>query len=461
MNLFNKLVIATAITLSFTACKKQIDLRPTDTIIEEEAFLSIDDLEKGLNSVYSSFGAGQVNGIYIAAILADETRISSENRGQGQAAFKWQYTAGTGEVTGDYSTYFRAINRAQRVLAAVERVSVPASAQSRLERVKAELAALRGMSYFELLKRYMKQGYDPASLGIPVTFSTDLFQKPSRNTVAETVTQIELDLSTARASASIPNAEVDGLRISKASIAGYQARLALIKKEWDKVVTYTTDAITLSGKTIATRAQYADIWKDASNTEVVLRFRNNYSIKFTWRDSNGDVFFEPSMKLKNQYNRTTDVRFTNFFGAQGSDTSTVTKYPGSSFGPNFNDVKDIRVSEMYLARAEAYAELDQLDKAAADLNAVRSGRISGYVDVTLPTKGDAITAILNERFKELAFEGFRFFDLKRRVLPIERLAVDVQSNAWQSLPADNFRFALPIPQTEIFTNPNTQQNNNY
>jgi hypothetical protein len=39
----------------------------------------------------------------------------------------------------------------------------------------------------------------------------------------------------------------------------------------------------------------------------------------------------------------------------------------------------------------------------------------------LATKDAAITAILEERFKELPFEGHRFWDLKRRNLPVSRL----------------------------------------
>jgi hypothetical protein len=110
---------------------------------------------------------------------------------------------------------------------------------------------------------------------------------------------------------------------------------------------------------------------------------------------------------------------------------------------------------MYLLRAEAYAEMNQLAEAAADLNAVRAARIAGYTPVTFSTKEEAIDAIMNERFKELPFEGFRYYDLKRRGLDIIRLASDVQSPSWQNLPSSDYRFTLPIPQDAIDANPNT------
>ena len=115
---------------------------------------------------------------------------------------------------------------------------------------------------------------------------------------------------------------------------------------------------------------------------------------------------------------------------------------------------------MYLIRAEARAETNDLTGAAADLNALRDARINGYTAQSFSSKGDLITAILNERFKELPFEGHRFFDAKRRNLPIIRLAVDAQNNK-TTLESGNFRFLLPIPNSEIQANPLMVQNPGY
>ena len=115
---------------------------------------------------------------------------------------------------------------------------------------------------------------------------------------------------------------------------------------------------------------------------------------------------------------------------------------------------------MYLIRAEAKAETGDLTGAAADLNTLRAARINNYTNATFATKGDVIDAIMLERFKELPYEGHRFFDAKRRNLPITRLAVDAQGTAL-TLPAGNFRFILPIPNTEIQANPLITQNPGY
>jgi hypothetical protein len=116
---------------------------------------------------------------------------------------------------------------------------------------------------------------------------------------------------------------------------------------------------------------------------------------------------------------------------------------------------------MYLIRAEAKAETGDLAGAAADLNALRAARITGYVNAVFPTKDGLITAIMDERFKELPFEGHRFWDAKRRNLPITRLAADAPNAAASLLPAGNFRFLLPIPNSEIQANALIQQNPGY
>ena len=85
------LVFAATIIWSFNSCTKDLDLRPTDSVDASKAYTNMKDITAGLYSVYA--GNSNINRIYIASILADETKLSDENRGQGQFQFKWQYTS--------------------------------------------------------------------------------------------------------------------------------------------------------------------------------------------------------------------------------------------------------------------------------------------------------------------------------------------------------------------------------
>src|SRR3712207_6755089 len=90
-----------AFAVAVSSCNKQLDLAPTDAIDFPKAFTSVNDLEKGLLGVYAMNSRADYDGyngqILIASILSDETKISSENRGQGQFTFKWQYSGAEAE----------------------------------------------------------------------------------------------------------------------------------------------------------------------------------------------------------------------------------------------------------------------------------------------------------------------------------------------------------------------------
>src|SRR5690606_15884590 len=152
------------------------------------------------------------------------------------------------------------------------------------------------------------------------------------------------------------------------------------------------------------------------------------------------------------------VRFSSYLideeilkQVNGKPSKILNKYSGSGYATtneNVNDLKIFRTAEMYLIRAEARAEIGTVsgsNSAEADLNALRAARINGYTDVSFAGKEAIISAIMDERFKELALEGHRFWDLKGRRLPVERLDADAASSAGKTLPANDFRFVLPIP----------------
>ncbi len=93
---------------------------------------------------------------------------------------------------------------------------------------------------------------------------------------------------------------------------------------------------------------------------------------------------------------------------------------------------------------------------------LRSNRITGYVHIPIATKAILIDEILLERYKELCYEGQRYFDLKRRRLPVNRDLSDIGGIASsQNLLPTDFRYILPIPNQELQANPSMIQNTGY
>ena len=84
-------------------------------------------------------------------------------------------------------------------------------------------------------------------------------------------------------------------------------------------------------------------------------------------------------------------------------------------------------------------------------------------------QAELITEILNERARELAFEGHRWFDLVRTGTFIQRMkehsAYEAKvAEANKTEIAQNIKehmILMPIPQSEIDLNPNLVQNAGY
>lgn len=117
-----------------------------------------------------------------------------------------------------------------------------------------------------------------------------------------------------------------------------------------------------------------------------------------------------------------------------------------------NDVPILRISDIYLVRAEAQFRNGNTAAALADINLIRSKR--NAEGRTLP----ALTAltlddILNERGYELYWEGFRRQDLIR---------FDKFTEAWQEKPVtDASRELFPLPTAAVDVNENLTQNPGY
>jgi hypothetical protein len=136
----------------------------------------------------------------------------------------------------------------------------------------------------------------------------------------------------------------------------------------------------------------------------------------------------------------------------------LTKYNDPSNG--INDFYMIRLADILLLKAEALVQKNDIAGAMALVNQVRAR-------VNLPAKtassADAAnTIIANERRLELAFEGHRWFDLKRtgKAIPVMNNAKDGSGNLL-NYNVQPYQLVMPIPQTQIDLNPLLTQNPQY
>src|SRR4051812_12273716 len=191
------LILLIAAITGFSSCKKQLDLLPTDTFNEDNSFLTIEDIQLGVNEAYGRYGA-YANDMYVSALVSDEAKMGSGNSGQGALTFRYQYGSNStsgGDVIQAWSDYYAMIDQINRVLPHISSITVAPSDTARLQVLKGQLLALRAIGHFGLLQSY-SNNYDPADpLGVPVMLTSDLLGQPARNTMGEVMGQIQSDLA--------------------------------------------------------------------------------------------------------------------------------------------------------------------------------------------------------------------------------------------------------------------------
>ncbi|PZP52604.1 MAG: hypothetical protein DI598_00390 [Pseudopedobacter saltans] len=451
---------------TLASCSKGLDLEPTDVFSDANAFTTISDAQAGAYEAYARFGTAYSNNLYVNALVSDEATLGTGNGGQGALTYRLQFSADNttgGDVIAAWGSYYSTIDQTNRILNYIPTVTATAAQEPRRNIIKGQMFGLRGMSEFELLQAYTKR-YDASNTdGVPLVTNysaANVNNKPARSTVAQVVTQIQNDLDSA--STLLSSQAFSDTNVNIINVSAYKARLAMYMGDYQTAITNANTVISSGAKTLSPRADFSNIWTDANTNETLFRIRyTGTGIGALWTTTGGLIYIAPSSQLISTF-ATTDIRLTAYIGGSATNGYYVNKYYTSSLGGRIVSEKVIRIAEMYLLRAEANARLSSGDitSATSDLNAVRAARISGYTSATFSSRADLITAIMQERYKELCFEGLRYFDLKRNSLPLERSLADA-SPAWQSLAADSYRWVLPIPQAELNTNPNIQQNPGY
>jgi len=459
-----KMILPALLLVMATSCNKLLDIKETDTIAGPIALKTVENNEAEILGGYAALN--QEMSILLNATFSDEVKVAEfYNAG---TTHEWQYGSTDVGIRDNFTAmtpHYRVIDRVNRAIAAL-----PTADSTRLgdnvlrAKLRGEALFLRAYCHFELFRFYCGN-YDPAALAMPY-MEVSTITPQARITQGPYFTKLLADLTEAKTL--VPNNLTDINRATRLAVSGLQARVALYMRDWANAATYASEYI--AGVPLSPIAQFGGIWTDANTNEQAFRhFRTNSAgarLGSLWRGTSaagpiiGTITWKPSDKLWNSYDQANDVRFAAYLKNEPLLTSPrdpriIQKYAGSGYNtPNENvaHAKIFRTGEMYLIRAEARAEQGTFtgaNSAESDINALRAARINGYVAVTFASKQAAIDAIMDERFKELAYEGHRFWDLKRRNLPVTRLVSDAPTAAAQTLPAGNFRFLLPIPNAEV------------
>lgn len=282
--------------------------------------------------------------------------------------------------------------------------------------LQAEALAGRAWTNFLLINMYGKP-YNAATAttdpGFPLMLEADISAQDFRRaTVQKIYDQIISDLTTA-----IPNLENEGvfhrIRMSKAAAQGILAKVYIFMGRHAEALPLLNESINNLEKSSLTTAlvNYNTVWpgfptvvNDVEN--VYVKNLNNSFIstgnRLLWLTPEVSALFKP-----------TDTRVVRM---QLSTTfeNGLTLY--KRINTTTNNI-GIKVSDLYLLRAEVKARLEDLSGAKADVEYLRQHRVPA-ADVPVPseiasTKMPLLNYIMEERIREFCVQGYRWFDMRR------------------------------------------------
>lgn len=463
------------------SCTKELTKSPSNAVLEDQAFKNETDFQNAAKGIYHqiAFLQGYYGGdmIILGDLLADNLITNGTGRHTFLNTSRWQYNADN--TVGLFSAGYTVIRAANGVLANIDNGVLSGDVKDNL---KGEALALRALVHFDIARAFAKvptNPIDPAvDLGIPYVTGIDPSALPAREPIADVYNKIVADLTAAQSLVTTSPDAVDEGRINKAAVDGILAKVYLYMGKYSEAITAATASLSQNSD-VGSIDNFAGVFTDETSEGVLFKTRildkDDIALGVNYSQTGTNGVKSEFVATKDFYDMysATDVRKDVYFQVSpysGTNQIHIAKYFGRASGNvNTVDAKVLRVADVLLIRAEAYARTNKPTEALNDLNALRTQRYSNYT----PFNGNiaqTLAEILTERRKELAFEGDRFFDLKRLNLPVVRNTTygdkaDGSGTSFPSyavtLPAGDARFELPIPQTEINVNPNLKQNPGY
>ena len=292
-------------------------------------------------------------------------------------------------------------------------------------RVQGEAHFLRAQFYFMLVNLYADE-YTPetaaSKLGVPVKLVPGIEHEFTRASVAEVYAQINDDLARAEDFLTRSPQKTDHLlhRASLEAVDLLWSRVALHQQQWTLAAEKAQKVISSDNFYLAPISAFSPSspFLTAECPEVIFsQGSNSLSPTEVFTARNGDYCV--TRELYDLYAEG-DVRRDSFFGVYGESSPIPNdsvflnnKYERSnSLRSHISDYYMLRLSEAYLNAAEAYAIMGREAEANALLNELRSQRIVSY-EPQHYSGAELVSAVRDERRRELCFEGHRWFDLRR------------------------------------------------
>ncbi|MGJ1205538.1 RagB/SusD family nutrient uptake outer membrane protein [Sphingobacterium lactis] len=474
-----------------TSC--DLDLTPYNVIDTELSFTSVSDAQKWDTRFYADL-RGRVYGHYIMSpdVQADQLNAVIDYGNNYGAVHRWNdFLADSYEISNVWSGYYGALSNVNTAIQGFDKIT-PKNAEEteKFKAYKGDAHLARAYYYFMLVNRFAKT-YNATTantdLGVPLILVPDINAMPKRNSVKETFDQILADLAIAKTNLAAIPGKPNANRFTIDVVHALEARVKLAMGDWNGAKAAAETVLKKGNYTLyKTEADLKKMWhNDAGNEVIFASFTsfdeganaNSIYLGYMPKENKYRPAYIPSQWVYDAY-EDGDFRKGIYFlkdvimpyNGRDYKVTVVNKYPGN---PEFyqgttnyrHTPKIFRVAELYLIAAEAaYKGSPSSADALTHLNTLRTAR---GLKALSSISGNALwQEIKAERFRELAFEGFRLDDLKRwgegftrrnPQQPSDLIQVGPEFDS-KTVPANHDKFVWGIPDRDDVANPNIEQN---
>ncbi len=486
-------IVLSVFVLSIVSCDDFLTKTPEDTLSPKVYYNNLAELKTGLAGVYKAAqDIYQFNGMLTSIEMASDDG-KDRNCADPIHTFKKTNSNSAGVVwTGNYTM----ISRSNEMISILKSY-VPKNAAETFEvnAMLGECSFLRGLGYLNLVRTYgavpkvVAPFADPAdAFGLGRTETTviynDVIIPDFKNAVEMCYSKGAAQLKGEEARAN-KGAALMGLAKAQMELKDYVAAEATLKKLIiDKV----------SG-TYALMPTLTDVFSDTKKFNTESIFEVNYNVaagqpSFFFRNMSNDIALLVKTTYSTQYMVThnilkefsdyKDLKRLNLTVDSGKVTGAIPVYQAFSkkmapdragrvankdIGTNYNFMV-YRYADALLMYAECLMMNNKSVEAITYVNQVRTRSGMPVLASDLQFTKLDIYWILHERRMELAYEGHRFFDLKRTGKAVEILSKALMNPVGedinkQTAPIDEKQLLFPIPMTEIEKDQTLTQNPGY
>jgi tetratricopeptide (TPR) repeat protein len=452
------------ILLTTNSCSKVLDQQSIVDVDESKAITNNKSASVAVAGLYNELQNGSYYGrnFQICSDVSSDIAQSVGTWDFYREMDTYQVTSGNTEVGNFYYRGYRAINQANNIIDKVPALKDATAAQKNLYLGQAYF--IRGLASFDLNRLFGGVPGVVGTMGVPIVLTPsvkiDESSFPTRPTLQAAYDQIESDLL--KALELLPETYGDNRsQAVKGTSRALLSRFYMYEKKFDQTLKYA-DLVIADTKYVL-QATFSGIFDNKLTNESI------FELNFSASDQSGirNWYFPSANGGRGDlcahlgyYNEAIadpkDSRGKLF----GFDNTSKIWYPTKyKMAGNIDNIHVIRIAEMYLNRAEAKAQLNDLTGALTDLNKVHQR--AGCDAMVIAGQANLLTAILQERKLEFAEEGHRFFDLIRTGNGLTKLVAIDRKNGPNVALTTAGRQVFPIPSFEVNANANMVQNEAY